>query len=280
LNTNAIAPQQTSLNINGGYLVLEPTVATAGTAFTTNPYTGSTTVSNGTLEVDRALGLSPVTVYGGTLAGIGTLSSALTLSGTATVPSTIAPGTTTNMGALTVNNNVSFSTGTNNAVFRVNNDTLTSDQLVVNGTVTYAGALHLTITNLGLQMFNDSIVLHLFPAGSYATNGSLSVSVSPAIPALGKIWDTSQLGVDGTLRVITIVNVAPPHMTTTVSGGNLTLSWPADHLGWRLQAQTNLLSVGFKTNSWVDVPGSASVTSFTTPLVKTNPTVFYRLLYP
>jgi hypothetical protein len=60
------------------------------------------------------------------------------------------------------------------------------------------------------------------------------------------------------------------------------ISWPADHLGWRLQSQTNLLSVGLKnnTNSWFDVPNSQSATNYSAPIVKTNPTVFYRLLYP
>ena len=38
----------------------------------------------------------------------------------------------------------------------------------------------------------------------------------------------------------------------------LTLSWPADHTGWRLQAQTNNPTTGLGTN-WFDVPGSAMI---------------------
>ena len=34
----------------------------------------------------------------------------------------------------------------------------------------------------------------------------------------------------------------------------MTLTWPTDHTGWRLQSQTNSLNVGINTN-WVEVPG-------------------------
>ena len=59
----------------------------------------------------------------------------------------------------------------------------------------------------------------------------------------------------------------------------MTLSWPADHLGWLLQSQTNALNVGLGTN-WVDVPGSDALISTNLPLVPANPAVFYRLRHP
>jgi hypothetical protein len=68
-------------------------------------------------------------------------------------------------------------------------------------------------------------------------------------------------------------------VVTGVPGSQtLTLSWPADHIGWTLQTQTNSLSVGLSTN-WVDVPGSASVDSVSIPIDVTQPSVFYRMIY-
>jgi hypothetical protein len=262
-------PQKTSLNVNGGYLILTPTVG--GGAYPTTPYTGTTTVSSGTLEVDRALGTSAVTVNSaGTLRGNGTLSGSLTMNGT------IAPGSSS-LGALTVNNNVVFGAGTNNGVFRVNLDNSTYDQLVVNGNLNYGGTLNLTITNVGISMFTPATVLPLFPATSYTAGGT--VRISPAVPAPGMAWDTSKLSVDGTLRVKSVVNTASPAVSSTISAGNLTISWPADHVGWRLQVQTNQ-SGGLKANAWVDVPNSGSASSFTIPMARTNSAVFYRLVYP
>jgi len=64
-----------------------------------------------------------------------------------------------------------------------------------------------------------------------------------------------------------------------MAGNVLTLSWPPDHLGWRLQAQTNAPGIGLRTN-WVSVPGSALVTSTNFPLNPANGAVFFRLIYP
>jgi len=70
----------------------------------------------------------------------------------------------------------------------------------------------------------------------------------------------------------------PTNLIFTVSNNGLTLSWPANYLGWVLQAQTNPLTTGLGTN-WVTVPGSSLVTTTNVPLVATNPAVFYRLMY-
>ncbi|HZI33224.1 MAG TPA: LamG domain-containing protein, partial [Candidatus Binatia bacterium] len=75
-----------------------------------------------------------------------------------------------------------------------------------------------------------------------------------------------------------LISTAPTNIVTTVSGGNLNLSWPADHLGWILQVQTNALSAGLGTN-WVAVPGSTSVTNVAIPINPANGSVFYRLFY-
>jgi hypothetical protein len=57
------------------------------------------------------------------------------------------------------------------------------------------------------------------------------------------------------------------------------LSWPDDHIGWRLQVQTNDLSTGLGTN-WFDVPGSTNLNSLLLPVDVNCGSVFYRLVYP
>jgi hypothetical protein len=104
------------------------------------------------------------------------------------------------------------------------------------------------------------------------------VTVYPSVPAYGLRWDTSYLAVDGTLRTA-VVNTTPVPMTSSSAGGNLTLSWPADHTGWQLQVQTNSRSAGL-TATWYNVPGSTQTNSVIIPINLTNPTVFYRLTYP
>ncbi len=68
----------------------------------------------------------------------------------------------------------------------------------------------------------------------------------------------------------------PTNVTASVSGKTLTLAWPADHLGWTLQAQTNGLSSG----QWFDVPDTDDVNLVAIPMDPANPAVFYRLARP
>jgi len=78
------------------------------------------------------------------------------------------------------------------------------------------------------------------------------------------------------------VNLNPTNITSSVSGGTLTLSWPADHTGWVLQVQTNSLAVGLNSsaNAWFAVPGSSLVNTNIITMDPTTGTVFYRLAPP
>jgi hypothetical protein len=75
------------------------------------------------------------------------------------------------------------------------------------------------------------------------------------------------------------VNTTPANIVFSVANNMLTLSWPADHKGWHLQAQTNSLSEGIRAN-WVDVTGSDATNLLVFPINPANGTVFYRLTYP
>lgn len=87
------------------------------------------------------------------------------------------------------------------------------------------------------------------------------------------------LAATGSLVIPNPVATNPTNLSFTIGSGSLTLSWPADHTGWRLETQTNTLASGLGTN-WVTVVNSASTNQITLPMVATNGSVFYRLTYP
>jgi hypothetical protein len=71
----------------------------------------------------------------------------------------------------------------------------------------------------------------------------------------------------------------PTNITVQVTANTLYLSWPSDHIGWRLQVQTNNLTQGFGTN-WVDVAGATATNQMTIPINPANGSVFYRMVNP
>jgi hypothetical protein len=73
--------------------------------------------------------------------------------------------------------------------------------------------------------------------------------------------------------------VTPASIAVSINGSKVTLSWPADHLGWVLQAQTNTLTQGIGSN-WVDVTGSGAATQTTIDVKPSDQAVFYRLRNP
>jgi hypothetical protein len=75
------------------------------------------------------------------------------------------------------------------------------------------------------------------------------------------------------------VSQAPINVGWTRAGGQLELAWPADHLGWSLQVQTNSLSAGFGAN-WTTIPNSATTNQLSLPIDPGVGGVFFRLIYP
>jgi 4-phytase/acid phosphatase len=65
----------------------------------------------------------------------------------------------------------------------------------------------------------------------------------------------------------------PTNITASVSSNTLTIAWPADHIGWILQAQTN----GLSTGHWFDWPGTDGVNAALITMDPANAAVFYRL---
>jgi autotransporter-associated beta strand protein len=228
-----------------------------------NSYSGGTIVSAGRLLVNNATGsgtgIGGVMVNGGVLGGSGTIAGAVAI----LAGGTLAPGIS--IGELTISNSLNLS-GT--SVMELNAATHTNDLVRGLTTVTYGGTL--TLSNVaGTLAPSDSF--KLFSANSY--QGSFA-AITPASPSPGLAWNTNTLATDGTLR---IVSTSPTSLANSRSGNLLTFSWPADHIGWRLQIHTN--SVGL-SNNWVNVPNSVDTNQMTFTVDPNARCIFYRLVYP
>jgi regulation of enolase protein 1 (concanavalin A-like superfamily) len=106
------------------------------------------------------------------------------------------------------------------------------------------------------------------------SNGTLYFYVVSGTNSVGESTNTPEAGVRP-------VSFTPVLMSASASagGGIIQLAWPSDHMGWTLQAQTNPLNTGLDTN-WVPVAYSSGTNQMFIPVVTTNGSVFYRLIYP
>jgi autotransporter-associated beta strand protein len=220
-----------------------------------NTYGGLTTVSNGTLVISTShSGGGNFAVADGNTFGVTNAQNAA--SATMANLTLGASGPTTNRfdnvasttipiinatGALAVNGNSKIIITTNNAI-----NAAGEYPLIKYGSLSGNFTLATTPTNFVAVLTND------------VSNSWIALSV---------------------LSVYSPVNTNATNITASVSGGNLTMSWPTDHTGWRLQAQTNSLNTGLGTN-WANVAGSATTNQVVVPIVTTNGAVFYRLVYP
>ena len=71
------------------------------------------------------------------------------------------------------------------------------------------------------------------------------------------------------------VNTNPPVLAWQFDGNQVQFAWPQDHIGWKLQVQTNLMGT-----NWATVSGSNSTNEYAFPVETSNHAVFFRLCYP
>jgi autotransporter-associated beta strand protein/T5SS/PEP-CTERM-associated repeat protein len=222
---------------------------------------------SGTLLLDGANNYSGATIAAaGSLGGVGSVMGPLTVQSGAS----LAPGDN-GIGTFTAGT-VTLASGSS-TVMELNGTDKTSDQLAAS-TVTYGGTL--VLKNLSGQLAaNDTFTLFPTPG-----TGSFS-SVQSITPGQAVTWDTTQLSVDGTVKVVSVTTTTPPNITTSVTtdagGSSLTIAWPADNMGYTLQVQSNPANVGLSTN-WVDVAGSSSTNKVVVPINPAAGSTFYRLV--
>ena len=172
-----------------------------------HPYTGSTTVADGSLRIYGSLAAgSAVTVKnGGTLAGTGTVNGAVTLeSGATLAPGGDAPGTLTLAGTLALNFGSTF-----HARLSKTGGVCTADKLSLTGGsgLAFAGTLT-AVSALASEAFAEGDTFDLFDRSVGGFTGSFATTNLPTLTD-GLGWDLSTLGVDGRIQVARLP-CAPP----------------------------------------------------------------------
>ncbi len=277
----------------GGLVTTGPGLVTlAGT----NTYTGNTTAGAGILElVQPGLSwLSSVTISNGAQLqldfAVTNQIAGLVINGVSQAPgvynSTTAPGFLAGPGSLLV---VPVHTNAYLASLALNpadNLTPAFATNVFNYAATNGYGIKPTVTVFNADLTATNLLVVNGATVQYLTNGLPSqalANLGAGTTNLVKVLVTAQDGITTNLYVVSLaqltVNTNSFTLTNSVSGGNLALSWPADHQGWRLQVQTNSLANGLGS-TWYTWPNSTNLTSVSIPVDPNSPTVFFRMVYP
>ena len=226
-----------------------------------NTFSGGTSVSNGTLRVNGSLAGGAVTVAtNAALGGTGTINGPVTV----LAGGSINPGNsigTINLNSLILSGNLGI---------EVNRAGSLSDKAIVTGILTNTSAGVVNVTNLGAA----------FQAGDTFTLFNKALTNGNAMTITGggaSVTWTNKLAINGTISVLSVTSTTPTNITSSVSGNNLTLSWPSSHLSWTLQS--NIVGVTSSAN-WFPVAGSTATNSMTFTINPARSNVFYRMTYP
>ncbi len=172
-----------------------------------NLHSGGTTVNAGTLLASNttgsATGSGPVTVAAGaTLGGSGTINGPTTINGT------VAPGSP-GIGTMTINNTLALA-GQTSMELQKSGSTLTHDRIQGLSSLTLGGSLTVTATGTPLAA-GDSFTLF----SATAISGSFTSVTLPTLDP-GLAWDTSQLGTNGSISILSLG--IPQTITFTAPG--------------------------------------------------------------
>lgn len=282
-------------SFGGGLFVSNGVVTLSGDGLTTGVLLDATGVTVADSGIIDPSGLPDDILHVGD-GGVGQ-SSAQTLAGNGTVKDgayiaslgTLSPGFSSNVfGNITITSNLLVDGIIQMKVdhlLSAVSDLVTASNIIISPV---AASATLTVTQVDTNYLQTGDVFRLF-SKPITGHGFATVSLPTTSPD-GLITYTWQdkTAVDGTLVLLSggpvsnPVNTHPTNLVFGVSAGQLTLSWPSDHTGWRLEAQTNALNAGLQpaSNAWVTVPGSSATNMVTVPVSTANGTVFYRLVYP
>jgi len=203
------------------------------------------------------------------LAGIGTIQGSVVADNGSTLNVGLTTGTLAVTGSVNLNGAVNMNLNRTNAQ--------TSSRLTA---ASFAGSgATLTVTNLGTTLVTgDTFQLFSGPVTAFTT---VNLPVASADNSITYVWD-NKIAVDGTIKVLSgasPVSTTPTNITSSVTGNQLTMTWPSSHIGWTLQTQTNTLSTGL-SGTWFAVAGSTTTNQVIVTINPANPTVFYRLTLP
>ena len=236
-------------------------------------YTGNTTINLGTLALTNTASLVSTNIV---IAGSATFD----VSGLTTLPLVLAALQSIGNSSSTafVNGGVDASSGKLGMAYASGTPAIS----VKNGALTLGSGTTVTVNNTGASLGNGSFkIVSAGTGGSVAGTAPSTVSVGGSGMGSGGTASLAITGSELYLNVsgVSTVNTNSTVLTNTISGNTLTLSWPLDHQGWRLEVQTNTLSTGLG-NNWFTWPNSTNLTTVPITLDPTAPTVFFRLVYP
>jgi autotransporter-associated beta strand protein len=232
----------------------------------TNSYTGPTSVTGGTLAVTGS-GLSAstnFTVAGGALLDFSGLSATFALGGARTLSNS-------SVGALLAGN-FNCTSGTLSLV----SDGVNPCFIQTNGTLTLSSSTVIKVNNPGSLLGVGRHTIISAASGGRVTGSLPAVTITGTGSAGSTTLQTnSSGGLDLVVTSTTSTNATS--LKASLGTGNLTLTWPGDHLGW--VAQSNSLDLANPVD-WFDILGSQLATNLIINLAPTSPKVFYRLRYP
>jgi hypothetical protein len=168
--------------------------------------------------------------------------------------------------------------GTLNPAFASGTTGYTATNSYVNNPVTVAAASVDANATLSLNVngggYGASVTNSL-------TSGATSLLLNPPVNTVAVQVVSQDLSRTNTYTVNVLLQPSQTvlQLTNSVSGSTLTLNWPPDHVGWRLQVQTNSVGQGLGTN-WVNVANSTTTNQMIMPINPANGSVFYRMIYP
>ena len=233
----------------------------------TETYTGPTTVSAGTLQINGQLAAaSAVTVNSNaTLSGTGTINGTVAISASGI----LAPSTSSAIGTLTVSNNLTLD---GNLFFKVKKLVSQSNDIAfVSGTLANGGNGTLTVTNLGPAL----AVGDTFKLFNKAVSSGSTLNVTGA----GVVW-TNNLQNDGSISVLSTTLPQPVITAITLSGTNVVFSGNngTGSSGYYVLSSTN---VAAPLSSWTPIFTNTFYTgglfTNTIPILPGVPNVFYIL---
>ena len=207
------------LQLSGGVITGVGPITKSGAGIfqcsSTGTYTGATTVSAGTLQMDGASGTNTVSINStATLTGVGTVQGATTVAS----GGTLAPGDG-GIGKLTFTNKLTLNSGSTTVMeFSKANSVLTNDLTSVAGALALGGTL--TVTNISTNALAAGDSFDLFNAGSFS--GSFTTRNLPPL-ATNLVWDTSALANSGVITVASIPVIGSQPQSLTVNSNS-----PAD----------------------------------------------------
>lgn len=133
-----------------------------------------------------------------------------------------------------------------------------------------------------LQLIYNALTNALTSGGPSAP---LTLNPNPGVTNVVDVRVTAADAVtvnDYLVNITQLPSQTRPTLVNSVSGSSLNLSWPLDHVGYRLLMQTNNLNLGVSgnLNDWGTVAGSTATNTAAITITKTNHDEFYRLIYP